>query len=274
MRITLRRALERTARPWRGALLGLDFDGTLAPLARRPELARLPKATKRLLARLARTPGVRLAILSGRALPDLRKQVGLPGVFYSGNHGLEIRGPGLAWKHPAAVRCSPRLRFLLRSLSPRMKAFPGAFIEDKGLTLAVHTRQMKTGGGVALRKLLKRELAASGGDWLLAEGKKTWEIRPRADWNKGLALLKIAGSRGGGPPVIFIGDDRTDEEGFRSLGPRALTIKVGGTGGTHARYRLSGPASIAAFLEELLELSVRTGKGPRSCRPFPSPASA
>src|SRR5947199_7217235 len=72
--------------------LFLDYDGTLSPIAPRPELATLPEATREVLARLARRMPV--AVLSGRALPDVTALVGLPQLVYAGSHGFDIAGPG------------------------------------------------------------------------------------------------------------------------------------------------------------------------------------
>lgn len=254
------RELQRTlrdaaARPgsW---LIGLDFDGTLSPLARRPDLARLTEPTRRLLVRLARSPEVSLAFISGRSLRDIVNRIGLRGARYAGNHGLEIRGPGAAWRHPKAVSAAADLRALSRGLGSAVKAFPGAFVEDKRLTLSVHHRGMAPRHEEALAKLLARSLTPFALRLKLARGKKTWEVRPRASWNKGNALLKIARSLGRLNHVLFVGDDRTDEEGFRVLGPRAVTVKVGGAGKTAARFRLRRQGDVVRLLERLCRLAM------------------
>ena len=83
-------------------IVGLDFDGTLAPMARRPHQASLPPETRALLRRLARKRGAIVAVVSGRGLADLKSRVKVPGAYMAGNHGLEIEGPGLSWTHPGA----------------------------------------------------------------------------------------------------------------------------------------------------------------------------
>ena len=72
----------------------LDYDGTLTPIVSRPELAICPPEIKRVLEKLRDLPKVYLAIISGRSLEDLRGKVGVPGIIYIGNHGLEIEKPG------------------------------------------------------------------------------------------------------------------------------------------------------------------------------------
>lgn len=83
-------------------LLGLDFDGTLSEIVDSPGKAVLSFDTRRLLRALIRRSDIKVAVLSGRALEDIKKRVGLPGVYYAGNHGLQIDGPGLQWTHPHA----------------------------------------------------------------------------------------------------------------------------------------------------------------------------
>ena len=75
-------------------VLFLDYDGTLTPIVSRPEMALCPSEVKRHLKQLRDLPGVFLAIISGRSLDDLRAKVGVPGIIYVGNHGLEIENPG------------------------------------------------------------------------------------------------------------------------------------------------------------------------------------
>ncbi len=84
-------------------LLGLDFDGTLTPIRPRPEEVVLPEPVRAVLARLAGLPRVTLMIVSGRSLGDVASRVGLPQLIYAGNHGLEIRGPGLVFVEPTAA---------------------------------------------------------------------------------------------------------------------------------------------------------------------------
>jgi trehalose 6-phosphate phosphatase len=99
-------ALERVAE-WADAwsrtgrlVLLLDFDGTLAPIVERPELAAMPEATRDGLSRLMARPGVEVAVVSGRGLADVRERAAIPGIAYAGNHGMEIHGPGVDRIHP------------------------------------------------------------------------------------------------------------------------------------------------------------------------------
>src|SRR5256712_8737793 len=79
--------------------LFLDYDGTLTPSAARPEDARLSEAARQTLDQAARTPNLDIVIVSGRALADVRDMVAVPALTYVGNHGFEIEGPGISFRH-------------------------------------------------------------------------------------------------------------------------------------------------------------------------------
>lgn len=235
-------------------LLGLDFDGTLAPLARVPGLAKLPPRTRELLRRLSRLERVRVAIVTGRALADIKRKVGLTGLIYVGNHGLEIQEVGKpVWVHPQARRSAALMRRLASRLRAEIGVFPGCMIEDKGLTLSVHYRGLpRYLSPRPLRELLKRLVEGQGHLVRVGAGKKVWEIRPRLTWNKGYAMRRLLGPGAEAWIPVLVGDDATDEEGFRSLGPSALTVRVGYKKDSRARFRLRGQKHVAPMLEHFL----------------------
>ena len=247
----LKRFLLRSKLARRRIIIGLDFDGTLSPLASRPSLARLPARTRHLLIELAPRLRVRLAIVSGRSLRDVRLRARLTGVYYAGNHGLEIQGPGLSWRHPQAERFPPIIRKAARRLKEELRGFSGILLEDKGLALSVHYRQVDPIHLPAIRRILKRFLRPHAGSLKLFFAKKTWEIRPVIDWDKGHALRKIAGLDRTKGTILFAGDDKTDERGFRTLGHGAITIRVGGARSTGARFRLKDALQVQSLLKLL-----------------------
>ncbi|MFA5140109.1 MAG: trehalose-phosphatase [Elusimicrobiota bacterium] len=228
-------------------LLGFDFDGTLAAFAPTPGRARLPAATRRMLAALTRQPGWHVAVLSGRGLADVRSKVRIPGVCYGGNHGIELACRRLRWTHPGARRLRPLFRRCAAEVRARLRGFPGTLLEFKGFGFSVHYRGM--------RRHSPRQLAQAIQDCLkpglrLVPAKKIWEVRPDLDWDKGRAMLRIArelGSRG----ILFMGDDATDEEAFRRLRKRAITVRVGFRGKTTALYRMQGVKAVNRFLAAL-----------------------
>lgn len=237
----------------RPVLLGFDFDGTLSPLVRRPDAARLPERTKRLLKRLSALPGVVVAIISGRGLKDISTRVPLLGVYHAGNHGLEICGPDFDWRHPRAGTAVRRVRGLARRIVAALKNFPGVLMENKRLTLSVHYRTLHPAREGELEGALKRSLE-SYDDLILVPGKKTWEIRPKGRWGKGQALLKIGRQAKTQGFVFFIGDDHTDEHGFRFLGERAASVRVGHFRGSSARFHLERQGEVHTLLKRLLKV--------------------
>lgn len=218
-------ALQRVPRwsaDWRQTgrlVLLLDFDGTLAPIVERPELAAMPYATRDALDRLRALPGVEVAIVSGRGMADARERAGVQGITYAGNHGMEIEGAGVERIHPEALAARPALDRVMERLAPALETIPGAFVEDKGLTLSVHYRQTPEGEVPRVREALAAATDGRGEVLRVTEGKMVLEVRPRVDWHKGRAVVFLLDQMRPpqGAPVLYLGDDRTDEDAFRAL---------------------------------------------------------
>jgi trehalose-phosphatase len=236
----------------RPLLIGLDFDGTLAPMTARPDLAAMPARTRSLIERLCRDERIKVAVLSGRALEDLKARVGVDGPFYSGNHGLEIERDSSVWRHPGASETAAELARLGESLRAELAPFRGVLVEDKGLSLSVHFRLAAPSHHAPLRLRMAELLRRTAARVRLSLGHMVWEVRPRVPWNKGHALLGIERRLGRPHGLVMIGDDRTDEEAFRTLGTRAVTVRVSPTGRSSARFRLAGPEEVARLLGSLL----------------------
>lgn len=234
----------------------MDFDGTLAPIVDTPFEAMLVAETRALLRRLAVCSGVQVAIVSGRRLADLREQVGVAGLFYAGNHGAEISGPGMDVLEELTAETVRELAQANAFLKAGTEVLDGVMVENKGLNIAVHWRLAPQRHRDALAELMHRALAAFP-SLRLAGGKCVWELRPRKSWNKGDALALLASRLELGlDRVIYIGDDATDEDAFHAV-DNELTFHVGGLGdATAARYQLRDPADVQAFL--LCVLGVRS----------------
>lgn len=243
-------------------LLVSDYDGTLTPIVERPELAELPQGSQRLLQRLAHHRSFTVGIISGRALSDLKSRVGLDGIVFAGNHGLEVEEPGLEFVTPLAEELRPLLRLLYLAVLGAMSTIKGVLVEDKGLTLSVHYRQVEDSQSPAVKSALESVVspALSAGKVRITTGKKVYEVRPAVDWDKGKAielLLEKHGSRGKAKALpIYLGDDLTDEDGFRAIERhRGISIFVGDeTTSSVAPYFLRSPEEVAGFLERLLGL--------------------
>jgi trehalose-phosphatase len=239
-----------------GLLLAFDFDGTLAPIAPTPAQAVLPQETRTLLRRLAVCPGVHLAIISGRALADARMHVGIDGLYYVGNDGLELSGPGIVLRNPFATKAQGDLAKAVAFLVEHTSGLDGVFVEDKGASASVHWRLASDECREKLQTLLET-VERSHPQLRLAAGKCVWELRPKDGWNKGDALSHlITRLRLTPEDAVYMGDDVTDEDAFR-VAREGLTFRVGGDGaGTDARYHLRDAADARAFL--LCVLGIRS----------------
>jgi trehalose-phosphatase len=244
-------------------LLLSDFDGTLTPIVDRPEQAILDQATGSLLAGLAQSARYTVGVVSGRALADLQSRVGIPGLQYAGNHGLEMAGPGTDFTHRKAIAQIADLQAVHLALREKLAAFPEILIENKGLTLSVHYRLAADEQVEAAREAFDAVLRAPCllGRLTVTTGKKVWEVRPVVAWDKGAAvamLLKRARRRrpGASIGVIYLGDDRTDEAAFRTVDEAGgIAIYVGPPPPeTVARYRLPDSRAVQEFLGRLAAL--------------------
>jgi trehalose 6-phosphate phosphatase len=244
-------------------LLLNDFDGTLSPIVDRPEEAVLPHDTRRAIEALAADQRVGVAVVSGRALSDIKNKVGIEGITYVGNHGIEIEGPWLKFVHPAAEALRPIMRHLHSTLSKALAGFEGALVEDKGLTLTVHYRLVAEERVSELKRICEESVGGlrSEGKIRTTEGKKVHEIRPGRPWDKedAIALLLSGWTSSAGQAsnfTLFLGDDSTDESSFKLVDKHGgASIFVGETGSsTAARYFLRSPGEVAIFLRKVAEI--------------------
>lgn len=99
----------------------LDYDGTLAPIATHPDLATLPLETKNVLQRLSNLTDVYIAIISGRNVNNVKSMVGINGITYAGNHGLEILHPdGSKFVHPMPAVFESKVASLMQALQDQV----------------------------------------------------------------------------------------------------------------------------------------------------------
>jgi trehalose 6-phosphate phosphatase len=226
--------------PERSAIV-LDVDGTLAPIVARPELAAVPEATREQLERLAGTY-ILVACVSGRAGVDARRLVGVEGIEYVGNHGLEL---------------DPRATELAGEIAHFRDAV-GLPVEDKTLSLSYHYREAEDEDRAKAELeavAVKAHAAGLDARW----GRKVLEIRPTVPADKGTAvrtLLERSGARLG----LYAGDDTTDLDAFVGLVSAGLehTVRVAVTSeegpaelADAADLIVAGPAELAELLRLL-----------------------
>ena len=245
-----------------------DFDGTLTPIVDRPELAWLSERTRGLLQSLVKGGRYTVGIISGRALDDLRDRVGLEEVLYAGNYGLEIEAPWLRFVQPAAQQSKPLLDSLYRELVLALEGMNGAILENKRLSFSVHYRLVEERQIDTLKTIVERVThdAVTHRVVKVACGKKVYEIAPAVAWHKGKVVDLLierhpqSGETGTVLP-LFLGDDLSDEEGFRAVEKHnGVSVFVGEANSqSHALYFLSTPDEVDEFLARLARCRIRGG---------------
>lgn len=227
----------------------LDVDGTLLDLAATPDGICVDSALPALLAALHQANGGAVALISGRSLSDLDRRLGLPALPKAGQHGLERRDAmGRLWLHATPPQAKHALQ---AALAPVLAAHPGLLLEDKGLSLALHYRQVPHLAAY-VHELMQRLVAEIGDGLVIQEGKCVVEVKP-AGIDKGVAVGEYLGE----PPFagrrpVFIGDDRSDAHGFAAVNERGgLSIGVG-PGDFGARHGLDDVAAVRAWLRRVV----------------------
>jgi len=233
----------------------LDFDGTLSDIVADPAAAVLVDGAGAALAKLAAQCPV--AVISGRDLDDLRRRVGIDGIWYGGSHGFELLAPdGSRHIHDAGPATEPALAQADGELADRLRDIPGVLLERKRFALAVHHRNVapqqigevvaavhEVGGRTGLR---------------VTHGRKVTELHPDLDWDKGRALDWILDHLGVPVLPVYLGDDLTDEDAFDAIEADGLSIVVrhseNGDRHTAARFAVNGPGRAREFLDRLADL--------------------
>jgi alpha,alpha-trehalase len=238
----------RTDRP----AIFLDYDGTLTPIVSHPEKALLSNSMRQALQELVLQAPV--AILSGRDLDDVRQRVNIGAIIYAGSHGFDIEGPRGLRKEMAA-EFLPKLDMVEKELGKQLVEIPGARVERKRFSIAVHYRNMNESDVPKVERAVS-EVAARHRELRKMDGKKVYELLPDIDWDKGKAvlwLLETPGLERAKVRPIYIGDDRTDDDAFRALENSGTGILVSEQPRpTTASYSLKDPAEVERFLRELV----------------------
>ncbi|RMI43528.1 trehalose-phosphatase [Actinomadura harenae] len=248
-----------------GAVLGFDFDGTLAPIVADPAAARAhPRAAAVLAALASRVRAV--VVVTGRPAKVAVEYGGFEGV-----DGLVVLGQYGAerWESGALTSPEPPPGVAeARAKLPRVLAAAGAppetFVEDKGRALAVHTRRCAE-PQVALDRLRSLMDALAERHGLVVEpGRFVLELRPPG-MDKGVALRAFVAETGRPSMLLFAGDDLGDLAAFdavdelRADGVPGLKLCSGSAEVTELAARadlvVDGPDGVVAFLESLLPAS-------------------
>ena len=243
---------------WIGRFVGtrplavfLDFDGTLAPIASHPSKVELTDSMQAAIRASVDREDTDVAIVTGRGLDDIRRMVPIDGLVFAGNHGLEIQGPGLEeYRHPDIRHYAERAGELATQLSQIEE--PGVWVEAKGASLTLHFREADAQRHEAIADDVRRQIRNAG--FQARDALCAVEARPPIGWDKGHAVLHVLREKYGPGwsetlRAIYVGDDETDEDAFRSLRGLGATFRVGpATLPTRARWRLSGVAAVETLL--------------------------
>lgn len=232
-----------------------DYDGTLAPFDPDPTIPRPTPQTAHLLGKLAGLTDLSFGIVSGRRVSDLRTRTQLPSrVYLAGLHGMEIEVGARRWQHPDLEAARQYVRSLYERLDD-VRNIPGLVLEDKHASVAVHVRAVEP----ELRDDALRQADECAEEWIAPgflrrlNGSMVVEYLPNIAAHKGDATTWIAedvAERCKQPVwTVFVGDDVTDEDAFRSI-TNGIGVLVGSRE-THATYRIADIDEVCALLDWL-----------------------
>ena len=234
----------------------LDYDGTLASLAPTPDSVTPFRDTPALLRQLAAAPGTDVALVTGRTISDLRRQLSVPSAYYVGVHGFEVSCSGSVVEissEAAAVRSM--IPAIKQQLEDALGARLGILIEDKGIALACHYRLAAPADAAAARAAVTAmaESYQRGGLPITARhGHAVVELLPTGV-TKGKMSCVLLSMHAPSALAVYIGDDATDEDAFNALPADAITVRVGTSAvPTAARYRVNDPCAVHRFLYAVL----------------------
>lgn len=244
---------------WLSAVAGgatgvfLDYDGTLTPIAERPEQATLSASTRARLSRLAQSCPV--TIVTGRDVAVVRGFVRLDEIGYAGCHGLDIEGAdGTGLRYEAAETVLPALDGAEAELRRGLSGVAGALVERKRYSVSTHYRLVDARHAPVVEEVVAA-VARSYPQLRRERGKKVFELRPNVAWDKGSAVAWLLDALSLDPgAAIYIGDDETDEHAFELFDGDGVPIVVEqGDRPTSARYRVSDPREVTEVLDLLIE---------------------
>lgn len=247
-----------------------DYDGTLTPIVERPEDAHLGDGMRAALTRLSRLCSV--AVVSGRDVGFIMREVELPDLWYLGSHGFDVVAPSGAdvstGREPEFAAFLGPLGEAEEGLRRRLADVVGAQVERKRFAVAVHYRRVSDDQVPLVERSVQAE-ARRHPKLRMSEGKRVFEIRPDIDWDKGRAVLWTLGALGSNREevvALYVGDDVTDEDAFAALAApacraRALTIVVGGgERRTRAEFNLPDTDALEEFLGRVAEVLERPAR--------------
>lgn len=223
--------------------LFLDFDGTLVEIAPTPETISVPEGLAASLEGIARRLGGRLALVSGRSTANIAEHLGNPAIARAGSHGMERLTAGGSRLGPEPAPLSPAIGEAMRAFAGSHK---GVEYEPKTHGAALHFRAAPELEHAAIA--FAERQAVLHGLWVKL-GKSVVELVNQGADKAGAVRAFMGGEPFAGALPVFVGDDVTDEDGFRAAGELGgFGIIVGAKEGTLARHCLNSPAKVHEWL--------------------------
>jgi len=234
----------------------LDFDGTLSPIVPVPDDAAPAPGAQEALARLAALCPV--AIISGRDLRDVRRRVGVQGIWYAGSHGFQLAGPhGESHEYEQAHSASAALDGAEAELQAAIGDLPGAIVERKTYSVTAHYRMVDPARADEVTAAVA-QVAARHPELRATRARMAGELVPNLEWHKGHALRWLLGQLA--PPgarmtPVYAGDDLTDEDALDAVRDVGLGIVVRSTEHgdrpTAAHLAVDSPEQLCEVLERI-----------------------
>jgi trehalose 6-phosphate phosphatase len=235
----------------------LDYDGVLTPIVDRPEDARMTPSMRQVVRELAGRCSV--CVVSGRDRAVVQGLMGLDDLVVAGSHGFDIWHPERGrYEHEAASGFEDLIAEVTQRLRGEVGDLAGVAVEPKRASVAVHYRLAGAEDARQVRELVQRLLDERPDELKVTPGKMVYELQPKLDWNKGRAvdyLIDTLGLTGADTVPLYIGDDVTDEDVFRALHGRGISLYVGNPDHldrhTDADFALDSPTDVEHFLATL-----------------------
>ncbi|MGC9143057.1 bifunctional alpha,alpha-trehalose-phosphate synthase (UDP-forming)/trehalose-phosphatase [Hydrogenobaculum sp.] len=230
-------------------LILLDYDGTLVPISRNPNAAIPTEELIYALNKLGSIENTNVVIISGRKKDWLEKWFKHLPISLIAEHGCLIKSPGESWEAKCCLNQEMREK-IKNIMESYVDKLPQAFLEEKDFTLAFHYRNADQ----EMASLRVAELVDELGSLIantelnILMGNKVVEIRP-ASINKGTTAVSLCQDC---DFIMAMGDDVTDEDMFKALPQKSITIKVG-TGPSFARYYIPSQKNALEILNALVE---------------------
>lgn len=236
-------------------LYAFDFDGTLAPIVKSPDDAKLGSTLRSLLKELSEFAAV--AIISGRSIQDLKLRLGFEPPYLIGNHGLEGLSATKESAEAAQSLCQS-WRTQLGQNWGELKADPGIFVEDKTYSLALHYR--KSRNKRAARMTLFEKIEGLKPSPRIILGKSVMNLIPVGAPHKGVALLELM-MKLELRAALYVGDDDTDEDVFSLPDEGIVTVRVAHKRTSNAKFFVKRQTEVRRILREILSRLKTLQKG-------------